>query len=109
MYTTSRSSKDLACHSASSAFHLSLSRATVLADTGASSPSSPRTARSKSPSERPCRYNSGINSDTFLVLWTNSGRYRLSNRSSVSRTRGLLSCVVPEESVSLRGLAYPFR
>ena len=41
-----------------------------LADTGAFSPSRfPRKARfSKSPSDRPCRYSSGINSGTFLVL-----------------------------------------
>ena len=73
---------------------------TLLADTGASSPSSPRKARSKSPSDRPCRYSSGINSATFLVLLTNSGSSRLSNCSSVSRTRGRLSCIVPELSVS---------
>ena len=29
--------------------------------------------------------------------------------SSVSRTRGRLSCIVPELSVSLRALPYPFR
>ena len=96
-------------HWASSSFHLSSNRATVLADTGASSPSSPRKARSKSPSDRPCRYSSGINSATFLVLLTNSGSSRLSNCSSVPRTRGRLSCIVPELSVSLRALPYPFR
>ena len=41
-------------------------------------------------------------------LLTNSGSSRLSNSSSVLRTRGLLSCTVPELSVSLRGLPYPF-
>ena len=54
----------LARHWASSSFHLSFNRATVLADTGTSSPSSPHTARSKSPSERPCRYNLGISAAT---------------------------------------------
>ena len=43
------------------------------------------------------------------VLLTNSGSSRLSNCSSVSRTRGRLSCIVPELSVSLRALPYPFR
>ena len=38
---------------------------------------------------------------------TNSGSSRLSNCSSVSRTRGRLSCIVPELSVSLRALPYP--
>ena len=50
-----------------------------------------------------------IGSATFLVLLTNKGSSRLSNTSSVSRTRGLLSCIVPELSVSLLGLLYPFR
>ena len=50
---------------------------------------------SDNPSDRPCRYCSGINSATFLVLLTNSGSSRLSNCSSVSRTRGLLSCIDP--------------
>ena len=43
------------------------------------------------------------------LLWTNSGSSRLSNCSSLSRTRGRLSWIVPELSGSLRGLAYPFR
>ena len=109
MYTTSRSSRGRLRHWASSSFHLDFNRATVLADTGASSPSSPRKARSKSPSDRPCKYSSGISSAIFLVLLTNSGSSRLSNCSSVSRTRGRLSCIVPELSVSLRALPYPFR
>ena len=54
-------------------------------------------------------HSSGISSAIFLVLLTNSGSSRLSNCSSVSRTRGRLSCIVPELSVSLRALPYPFR
>ena len=65
-------------------------------------------SRNRPLKDRP-HYSSGIRSATFLVLWTNSGSSRLSNRSSVSRTRGRLRCIVPELSVSFRGGAYPFR
>ena len=75
----------------------------MLADIGASSPISPRSARSKPPSERPWRYSSGIRSATSLVLWTNRGSSRLSNLSSVSRTRGLLTRMVPELRGSRHG------
>lgn len=37
-----------------------------LGDNGAASPNSPRSARSNSPSESPCRYNSGRSALTFL-------------------------------------------
>ena len=109
MYTTSSSSRRRPRHSASSAFHLSFRRDTVLADNGASSPNSPRSARSKSPSDSPWSYSFGINSETLLVLLTNSGIRLLSNRSSVSRTLGLLTRIVPDDKVSFLAGAYPFR
>ena len=69
-----------------------------------------RSTRSRCPCWRAsswsrARYNWGISSATFLVLWTNSVSSRLSNSSSVLRTRGLLSCIVPELSRKPSGSA----
>jgi hypothetical protein len=108
-YTGSRSSSRRLRHASHSACHCSFSRATVLAERGASSPSSPRRARSKSPSASPCRYSSGNSSPTSLVLRANSGRIRLTKRSSNPRTRGRRNVTVPRGVVSLRGFPYPFR
>jgi hypothetical protein len=105
-YTGSRSSSRRLRHASHSACHCSFSRATVLAERGASSPSSPRRARSKSPS---ARYSSGNSSPTSLVLRANSGRIRLTKRSSNPRTRGRRNVTVPTGVVSLRGFPYPFR
>ena len=93
----------MARHLASSAIHLSLRQATVLADIGASSPSRPRSARSKYPSERSRSYSWGISSSTCRLLCMNRGSSWLSNCSSVLRILGLLTCMVAELSVSFRG------
>src|ERR671919_2531702 len=83
-------------HSCCSPCHFSLSRTTVLADTGASSPNSPRRARSKSPAARPCRYSSGISWSTSRVRRAKKGNTRLSKRSSRPRTLGRRTRTVPQ-------------
>ena len=71
--------------------------------------SNPRRARSKSPSASPCRCSSGNSSPTSWVLRANSGRIRLTKRSSNPRTRGCRNVTVPRGVVSWRGFPYPFR
>ena len=82
---------------------------TRLAAMGIAGPNSPDSPVEVALRQAPCRYRSWVRASTLLVLWTNRGRSRLSNLSSVSRTRGLLTLMVPELSVSLRGGPHPFR
>ena len=65
-----------------------LSRSMLLSESGAPSPSRPRSASSKSPRESPCRYNSGSMAPSSSVRRTKSGSNLLSNGSSLSQTRG---------------------
>ena len=78
-------------------------------DSGAPSPSRPRSASSKSPSARPWRYSCTTSSADSFVRRSNSGSTRLSKRSSTSRTRGRRTSTVPEAKVRFRGLPYPLR
>jgi len=73
-YTTCRPSNAVSAKPPQRAGHCSFRRATVAADAGASSPSSPRRAKLKSPSASPCRYSSGNSSETALVCRANRGR-----------------------------------
>ena len=96
-------------HASNSLFHTALSLRIDAFDSGAPSPSRPRSASSKSPSASPCSYSSGSSAPTSFVLRANSGSTRLSNRSSRPRTLGRLTVIVPELIDSRRGLPCPLR
>ena len=72
VFTGSRSASGRVRQSSYSACHPAFSRAIEAADSGAPSPSSPRRARSKSPSARPCRYSCGSSCPTASVRRLNT-------------------------------------
>jgi hypothetical protein len=79
------------------------------ADNGAPSPNNPRNAISKSPLDKPCKYNSGSNCPTSFDRRLKKGIILLSNFSSVLLTRGRRIRIVPFITVNCFAFPYPFR
>src|SRR5271169_3309811 len=96
-------------HSSYSSCHFAFSRTIDDADKGAPSPNRPRRDRSKSPVASPCRYSSGNSCPTSFDLRLKKGIILLSNCSSVSRTRGRRTVIVPFMSDIFFGFPYPLR
>lgn len=105
----SRSARDRLDHVSNCCCQIAFSRAIEAPDRGAPSPSSPRSASSKSPCASPCRYSSGSSCATSFVRRLKNGRIRLSNRSSRPRMRGRCTVSVPIIVETFRGLPNPLR
>src|SRR4030067_2819015 len=108
-YTTFRDERSCCFHCSYSSCHFAFSRPIDDAESGAPSPSNPRSASSKSPLANPCRYNSGNIPPSSFDLRLKNGITLLSNCSSVPLTRGRCTLIVPFKSANFFALPCPFQ